>query len=244
MNTHGTARALLATALAATVLAALPAGASDAGGDIGPDPSTFRHPKANPWFPLRPGTVWTARGTEDGHHFTQRTTVTRQHRMIGGVRATVVLDVIRRADGSLAERTHDWYAADHAGRVWYLGERTATYRRDGSVIDREGSWEAGRDGAVAGVIMPAHPHVTAAYRQEYRRGSAEDQAWIVQRGAHVRTPGVTSREAVRTFEWSRLEPHVISMKYYVRGYGQVLERDVAGGNERYELTRMRPASRS
>lgn len=245
MSTHRTGQALLATTLVATLLAAVPATASGGGGGgIGPDPATFRDPTANPWFPLEPGTVWRLRGTEDGRHFTQRTTVTRQHRMIGGVRATVVLDVIRRRDGSLAEKTHDWYAADHAGRVWYLGERTATYRRDGSVIDREGSWEAGRDGAVAGVIMPAHPHATAAYRQEYRRGAAEDQAWIVQRGAHVRTPGVTSRHAVRTFEWSRLEPHVMSTKLYVRGYGQVLERDIAGGHERFELIRLRAPSRA
>lgn len=244
MTRYETSRLLLAAVLVATVLAAVPAAATDRGGGIGPDPASFRHPKANPWFPLRPGTVWRIRGSEEGHHYTQRTAVTHQHRMIGGVRATVVLDVIRRTDGSIAEKTHDWYAADHAGRVWYLGERTATYRRDGSVIDREGSWEAGRDGAVAGVIMPAHPHATAAYRQEYRRGDAEDQAWIVQRGAHVRTPGVTSRHALRTFEWSRLEPRVMSMKLYVRGYGQVLERDIAGGDERYELTRLRAPSRA
>ncbi|HEU5035434.1 MAG TPA: hypothetical protein VFT70_00405 [Nocardioides sp.] len=244
MTRTETSRLLLASVLVAIVLAAVPAAATDPGGDIGPDPASFRHPKANPWFPLTPGTVWSIRGTEDGHHFTQRTAVTRQHRMVGGVRATVVLDVIRRPDGSVAERTHDWYAADHAGRVWYLGERTATYRRDGSVIDREGSWEAGRDGAVAGVIMPAHPHPTAAYRQEYRRGDAEDQAWIVQRGVHVRTPGVTSRHAIRVFEWSRLEPHVISTKLYVRGYGQVLERDVAGGDERFELIRLRAPGRA
>jgi hypothetical protein len=158
--------------------------------------------------------------------------------MIGGVRAKVVLDVVRRADGSLAEKTHDWYASDHAGRVWYLGEATATYDRHGDLIDREGSWEAGRDGAVAGVIMPAHPHVTAAYRQEYLRGTAEDQGWIVQLGARVRTPGVSSRHAIRSFEWGRLEPHVISMKMYVRGYGMVLERDVAGGDEHFELVRL------
>jgi hypothetical protein len=239
MSTHRIGRTLLATSLAATLLAALPADATDRPGDIGPDPAGFRHPTANPWFPLRPGTVWRMRGTEEGRRFTERVAVTHRHERIGGVRAKVVLDVLRRADGSVAERTHDWYAADHAGRVWYLGEATATYDRRGHMIDREGSWRAGRDGAVAGVIMPAHPHVTAAYRQEFQRGEAEDQGWIVQRGARVRTPGVTSHHAIRTFEWSRLEPHVISLKYYVRGYGIVLERDVAGGDERFELVGVR-----
>jgi hypothetical protein len=239
MNTYATGRALLAAALAAAVLAALPADATDRSGGIGPDPASFRHPRANPWFPLRPGMVWRIRGTEDGRHFTERMTVTGRHELIGGVRATVVLDVVRRADGSIAEKTHDWYAADHTGRVWYLGENTATYDRTGHLVDREGSWQAGRDGARAGVIMPAHPHVTAAYRQEYLRGTAEDQGWIVQLGARVQTPGVSSSDAIRTFEWSRLEPHVISMKLYVRGYGMVTERDVAGGDEMFELVRLR-----
>ncbi len=239
MNTYAIGRALLGAALAATVLAAMPADATDHSRGPGPDPASFRHPKANPWFPLRPGMVWKIRGTEGKHHFTQRTMVTHRHKRINGIRATVVLDVVRRADGSLAEKTHDWYAADHTGRVWYLGENTATYDRHGKLIDREGSWQAGRDGARGGVIMPAHPHVTAAYRQEFLRGTAEDQGWIVQRGARVHTPGVSSRHALRTFEWGRLEPRVISEKFYVRGYGMVSEHDVAGGDERFELVRLR-----
>jgi hypothetical protein len=95
------------------------------------------------------------------------------------VRTTVVRDVVRRADGTLAEKTRDWYAADNHGTVWYFGEQTATYRHDGSVESREGSWQAGVDGARAGRIMPADPHPTQAYRQESvaamprtRRGSS------------------------------------------------------------------------
>src|SRR5438093_1426721 len=74
------------------------------------------------------------------------------------------------------------------GGVWYLGEQTATYDRAGHIKSRAGSWEAGVSGAVAGLIMPASPRPTAAYRQEYWRGHAEDQAWIVQTGATVHTP--------------------------------------------------------
>jgi hypothetical protein len=201
----------------------------------GPDPSTFHHRQANPWFPLRPGTRWVLHGTEDGHRLLQRTTVTDHTRRIAGVRTRVVRDVVRRADGSVAELTRDWYAADDRGRVWYFGEATATYRRDGSVIDRDGSWQAGRSGAVAGLIVPAHPRVTKAFRQEYDRGNAEDQAWVVERGVHVTTPGVSTRHGLRMLEWTRLEPRVVSTKLYVRGVGIVAEHDLSGGNERYEL---------
>ena len=40
---------------------------------------------------------------------------------------------------------------------------------------------------------------------------------------------------VRSFEWTRLEPDVLSLKFYARGLGIVLERDVAGGSEIFRL---------
>lgn len=221
----------------ATAVASAPAPApADADRVVG-----FDHPRPNPWFPLEPGSVWVLRGHDDGHRFTQRTTVTDRRRRVDGVRTRVVRDVVRRADGSVAELTHDWYAVDDRGSVWYFGEATATYDRRGRVISRSGSWEAGIDGAVAGQIMPAHPRVTTAFRQEFQPGVAEDQAWIVERGARVRTPGVSSTHGIRMLEWSRLEPDVVSQKLYARGFGMVAERDLSGGNERFVLIRFRPA---
>jgi hypothetical protein len=199
----------------------------------------FDHPRSNPYFPLRPGTVSRYRGTEDGEHFKELVTVTDRTRTIQGVATTAVRDVLRRADGTLAERTTDWYAADNDGNVWYFGERTATYDEHGHLESREGSWLAGVDGAVAGTIMPADPKPTDAYRQEYRRRHAEDQAWIVQRNARVRVPYGRLRHVVRSFEWTRLEPRVLSQKFYAPGLGIVQERDVAGGNERFVLVSVR-----
>ena len=222
-------------ASSATSTAPHPARTGAATSAAAPPPSSFSDPRPNPWFPLRPGTVWRLRGVEDGRHFTQRTAVTDRHRVVAGVRVTVVRDVVRRRDGSLEELTHDWYAVDNRGTVWYFGEATATYDRDGHLIDREGSWEAGVDGARAGRIMPAHPQVTDAFRQEYKRGVAEDQGWIVELGARVRTPAVSSDQGLRSLEWNRLEPRVVSQKLYVRGYGEVSERNLGGGQEVFEL---------
>ena len=236
-----TVLAAIAAAAVATPVVAATAGDHAAGrptatrAATGPDPSAFRDPQPNAWFPLRPGTTWRLRGIEDGRHLHQRTFVTDRTRRVTGVRTRVVRDVVRRADGSIAELTHDWYATDDRGRVWYFGEATATYQRDGDLIDREGSWEAGKDGAVAGLIMPARPRVTKAFRQEYERGTAEDQAWIVERGVHVSTPGVTSDHGLRALEWTRLEPRVVSSKFYVRGIGIVQERNLSGGQELFEL---------
>jgi hypothetical protein len=204
-----------------------------------PGAAQFDHPQENPYFPLRPGTVSRYRVHEDGEPFREKVTVTGRTRIILGVRTTVVRDVLRRADGTVAERTHDWYAADDDGNVWYFGEATATYDRQGHLDSREGSWQAGAHGAVQGVIMPADPQPTNAYRQEYRRGHAEDQAWIVQRHARVRVPYGHLRDVVRSFEWSRLEPRVLSTKYYAPGLGIVREQDVAGGHEFVELVSVR-----
>ena len=235
---------LIAPALLITLLGgnALVAGASPTTAPTAgptPSPSSFHGHATNPYFPLDAGTVWVLRGREDGRRFRERVEVTRRTKVVVGVRTRVVRDVLRRADGSVAERTRDWYATDDTGRVWYFGEATATYDRSGGLIDREGSWQAGVDGAVAGTIMPAHPHATQAFRQEYRRGEAEDQAWVVRRGGTLRTPAGRFRHVVRTFEWSRLEPHVVSTKLYAPGVGQVMERDVAGGNETFALVRVR-----
>jgi hypothetical protein len=238
MSTTRTA-AVLATA--ATVLAALMTtsaaapSASPSAAPTNPDPKLFKHPVQNPFYPLTPGLVTRLRGTDGDEHFRQVVRVTVRTKTIAGVEATVVRDVLHRTDGTLAEATDDWYAADSSGNVWYFGEDTATYDAHGNLESREGSWEAGVDGAVAGLIMPANPRPSVAARMEFSKGVAEDQAWVVQRLASIVTPGGREHSVVRTLEWGRLEPKVISQKFYARGLGIVEEKDLAGGDEHFWL---------
>ena len=67
--------------------------------------------------------------------------------------------------------------------------------------------------------MPADPRPSTADYMEFAKGEAEDQAWVVQRLPFVVTPGGRQEHIVRTLEWSRLEPDVVSMKFYARGLG-------------------------
>jgi hypothetical protein len=203
------------------------------------NPGQFSAPQQNPYFPLKPGAVSRYRGSEDGHLYRERVVVTGRTKRIQGVATTVVSDIVRRADGSVAEKTHDWYAPDNDGNVWYFGEATATYDRRGHLQSREGSWRAGRDGAVAGKIMPADPRPTLAYRQEYYRRHAEDQAWIVQRNASTTVPYGHLDHVVRSLEWTRLEKPVVSLKLYAPGLGIVRERDMSGGDESFVLVSVR-----
>jgi hypothetical protein len=202
------------------------------------DPAHFTHPVGNPYYPLTPGLVTRMRGVDEGERLIEVVRVTHRAKTILGVRTTVIRDVVRRSDHSLEEKTTDWYANDDQGNVWYLGEKTATYDEHGNVESRDGSWEAGVDGAVPGVLMPADAgSSSSATRPEFAPGAAEDQSWFVQHLGHVRTPAGRFDDVVRSFEWTRLEPGVISMKFYAAGIGIVAERDVAGGKERLWLVR-------
>jgi hypothetical protein len=226
--------ALGVTALAAATLSSAWAGPAPARHTLPPfDPAAFAQPVANAYFPLTPGLVTRLHGTEGPEHFVEKTRVTHRTRLIAGVTTTVVRDVVRRPDGTLAETTDDWYADDDLGNVWYFGEDTATYDENGRLEDREGSWEAGKHGARPGIIMPAHAEPSTANFMEHAKGTAEDQAWVVQTLRRVTTPGGRFTDIVRTFEWSRLEPNVISQKFYAAGVGIIEERDVARGDEHF-----------
>jgi hypothetical protein len=193
----------------------------------------------NPYFPLLPGMRWEYRGVKDGRPLRDVVLVAHRIQRIGGVPCAVVIDR-NYVDGRLAESTVDWYAQDEAGTVWYFGEATRELDRRGRVTSTEGSWRAGTDGARKGVIMPAHPHVGQSFAQEHYSGHAEDHFEIVSRTATVRVPyGAFPGQALRTEEWTPLEPGVRDAKWYVQGIGEVKEATVKGGDERAELVSFR-----
>ena len=238
-----TARALAAVAL---IAAALPASAAAAPPDLPRgsehvtlDPADFSTRITNPWWPMRPGSRWVYRET-DASGGRQRVVVTVTHRtkrIANGVVARVVRDVASE-DGEPVEVTDDYYAQDRDGNVWYLGEDTAEYE-NGRIVSREGSFEAGVDGAEAGVIMPARPRPGLRYRQEYYAGHAEDRAKVVSRREQAGVPFGHFRDVLMTREDNPLEPRVLEFKFYARGIGPVLAVSVSGGSDREALVRFR-----
>jgi len=183
----------------------------------------------NPWFPLEPGTRWTYREVdEDGavlEVVVTATTVTQE--IANGAVARVVRDTVT-LDGEIVEDTLDWYAQDERGTVWYLGEDTAEFE-DGYIVSHEGSWEAGVDDALAGVIMPAVPMVGQAYRQEYYGGVAEDNGEVLALDGTADVPAGSYDELVQTADTSGIEPDVLEHKFYARDVGPVLTIDVESG---------------
>jgi hypothetical protein len=192
----------------------------------------------NPWFPLKPGTVLVYKGEDEGTPARDVFKVTHATKLIEGVRATVVFDRVFEK-GRLVERTHDYYAQDRTGNVWYLGEDTATLKPNGKVDSRDGTFRAGRNGARAGIFMPAHPRVGDGGWQEYYAGHAQDRYVVRSLHVKVRTPAARSTHAILTQETTPIEPGVLDHKIYVRGIGTVREQTVKGGNERYQLVSFR-----
>lgn len=197
------------------------------------DPSHFNSPASNPYFPLTVGTVWSyVSQTPDGVE-TNDVEVTRDTKMILGVRTHVIRDRVY-LEGSLTEDTFDWYAADNDGNVWYFGEDTKTYDH-GVLVTTAGSWEAGKNGAQAGIIMLAHPQVGDTYHQENAPGVVADQARVKSLNETVTVPYGTFENCLKTQDWTPLEPGNRAFKYYASGVGVILEVEPHGGQLRVEL---------
>jgi hypothetical protein len=198
------------------------------------DPNDFVRVVDNRFFPLQPGTRFTYKGIEDGETETNVTIVTHERKNILGISAVVVFDRVF-VHGELKEKTFDWYAQDRQGNVWYLGEDTKEFE-NGKVVSTEGSWEAGKNGAKAGIIMLAHPQIGDKYRQEFLLGEAEDVARVVDKGLDIKVPYGSFHNCLKTVEFTRLEPGVKEAKDFCPGVGFVRAHGIEGPETRLVLT--------
>jgi len=212
------------------------------GGPYNPviDPANFSTTIDNPFNPLVPGTTFVFEGmTADGLEHDE-VTVTSNTRVIMGVTCVAVQDTVTLA-GQVTEDTTDWFAQDSAGNVWYFGEDSRQFT-DGFLSGTEGSFVAGVDGALPGIIMEAHPAVGDAYRQEFSIGIAEDIAQVVATDAAVSVPFVSSPTSLETLESSPLEPGATEHKFYVQDIGVVLTVDDQTGDRSELISVTKPAA--
>ena len=186
----------------------------------------------NPWLPLAPGASWTyEKKTADGVEDVV-VTVTDKKKSVSGVETTVVTERVTE-DGELIDDTKTWYAQDTDGNVWNLGETTETHE-DGKV-ETEG-WEAGVDGAKAGIAMLADPKVGDVYQQMFLEGEAEDRAKVISIDESVEGPAGAWSGVLQTEDTTPLEPEV-EHKFYAKGVGAVQQQTVKGEKETVLLTK-------
>jgi hypothetical protein len=217
--------------------------------DPGFEPADFVDPLAiggavapNPYFPLIPGTRWVYEGGDE----TVTVTVTDKTKLIEGVTCLVVNDLVEE-DGVAIEDTDDWYAQDLDGNVWYCGEIARNFEvfegdvpEEAELVDIDGSWKAGRDGAQPGIIMLALPQVGDVYRQEVALGEAEDAARVIGTTCSATVPAAScDGDCVVTRDFTPLEPDANERKLYAPGIGLILERDLESG-DRVELVEFTP----
>ena len=217
---------------------ALPAGADP----VNLDPADFSADITNPYWPMKPGTRWIYRGVEEGEPSQDIVIVATKStkKLANGITARVVRDTAR-VDGQIIEDTLDWYAQDSKGNVWYMGEQTAEFE-EGKLVSRAGSWEAGRDGALPGILIPAQPQVGQKYRQEYMKGEAEDNGQVLATNHLVEVEAGQYKGALVTMDTSTIEPDVVEFKFYAPEVGPLLALDISGGASREELVKVDKAS--
>lgn len=203
------------------------------------DPANFVAAIDNPYFNLAPGRVWVYEGKdEDGKTERVEVEVTNETKTILGVNTTVV-HAREWVEGELVEDTFDWFAQDKDGNVWYFGEDSKEIE-GGEVVNTNGSWEAGVNGAKPGIVMKANPQVNEAYRQEFLPGEAVDMGQVLSLNESV-TIGLGSyTDCLQTKDWTPLEPEVVEHKFYSKDVGNaILEKKVAGETGQLELVEMR-----
>jgi hypothetical protein len=210
-------------------------------------PARFDNPmrpsKPNPYFPLGVGKHWEYRSATQ----VDIVDVVNETKKIAGVDCIVFRDQVFE-DGFIHEATDDWYVPAKDGSVWYFGEEVKdfeTFRGDKPVrpelVNIDGSFKAGRDGAKPGVIALAAPHVGDVYLEEFSLGNAEDVTEILSTtysyGQNRTLDENVPRELAQRFcagncvvtkNYSLLEPGLFARKYYARGVGTILEVENTG----------------
>ncbi|HKS17463.1 MAG TPA: hypothetical protein VJU16_09140, partial [Planctomycetota bacterium] len=238
-----TARVLVSVLVATALLTGCPADNSSSSSAtepqilLAPAPPSFPGANAfvaeidNPYLGYARGRVFTYEALTDEGVETIVITVTNESKDIMGVSTTVVHDQAF-LNGELVEDTFDWFAQDQDGNVWYFGEDTVEFE-NGEPVSTEGSWEAGVDGALPGIIMLANPIAGMKYRQEFAVGVAEDMAQVKSLKVEVELLLGEFENCLETKEWTLLSPGGSERKVYAAGTGLVLELSTNGnGNQK------------
>jgi len=192
------------------------------------NPPDFTNKVTNSYFRLTPGSVRTYTGTKDGVPLQAVFEVLRQTKTIIGVKCVVVLDTVT-LNGSLEEKTYDWFAQDSKGNVWYFGEDSKEYK-NGVVVSTTGTWLSGVNGGTPGIVMQANPIPGAPYIEEYLPGVAEDHAQVVKSTSSISVPTGHYTNVVITRNTNPLDPSLIEHKSYAPGVGLVYETKHYGGS--------------
>ncbi|WP_299050848.1 hypothetical protein [uncultured Nocardioides sp.] len=188
-----------------------------------PDPYDFTAEVDHPLFPLADDPTWTYEGPEGS---TVELSVDGTD-LVDGVEVTTVRRVLRDRRGRTVGERRSSFAQDTDGNVWSFGRE---------VLEGDGrSWEAGTDGAEAGLLLPARPRVGDAWLQQESE-ALTTTVEVLELDDRVDALG-GQVEAVSTRDRATgadVDEDVV--RYYAPGLGIVRVEDAVTGEPLLELT--------
>ena len=196
-----------------------------------PVPVAFSIDITNMYWPLAMGNTFTYFAeTEDGCEYNQLIVTSDTHDVdIDGVVYTTLIvrdqewvhepedeEECNPALATLDEDTHDYYAQDEDGNIWYFGEETYSWDDEKEECTDDGAWEAGVEDAVPGIVMLGSPTSGLRYKQEYWEDEAEDWGAVLRLNAKVSIEYLEGEYegCLMTREWTPIEPGEIEHKFY------------------------------
>jgi hypothetical protein len=190
----------------------------------------FKSEGENPYFILKPRYQLLFEGEEDGEAVRLLITVLNDTEEldfagVGKIKTRVVQEQEWVAD-ELVEVSRNFFAqCEQTNAVYYFGEDVDIYE-DGEIVNHEGAWRAGENGAMPGLIMPGTFLLGSRYFQEQAADVAMDQAEHIGMGLQVNVPAGTFEDCVEVLETTPLEPGSESTKRYCPGVGLVFDNGV------------------
>jgi hypothetical protein len=185
--------------------------------------------EGNPYFILKPGYQLVLRGEDEGEKLRLVITVLKDQAIEIEGKGKVKVGVVEErewVDGEIVEISKNFFIqCQHANDVYYVGEEVDIYE-DGEVVSHEGAWQAGKEGALPGLIMPGTFLLGSRYFQEQAPGVALDRAENVAMGLHLEIPAGKFDRCVEVLETTPLEPGSESVKRYCPGIGLVFDDGV------------------
>ena len=177
---------------------------------------------SNSYFILEPGYQLVLEGQEDGAQIQLKISVLNETKIVNGTEARVVEEE-ETEDGEIVEISKNWFVVcKPANDIFYLGEEVDIYE-DGKIVNHEGAWEAGVNGARLGMIMPGKAELGLKYYQEFSPKVAEDRAEIVGLDKAIDTPAGKFQNVLETQETNALNPDEKESKFYAPGVGLIQE---------------------
>lgn len=177
---------------------------------------------ANPYFILKPGYQCFYKSADGDLTIT----VLNETKVVDGV-VTRIIEERENGNGKLVEVSRNYFAISKKDKtIYYFGEDVDMYNSKGKITGHGGSWLAGVKGAKPGVQMPGTVKVGMKYYQEVAPKVAMDRAEVMSLTETLKLPVGDTKNVMKTFETSAVEPGAKEYKYYARGIGLVKDEDM------------------